>query len=96
MPNEKTTSKPKHPAKKKAGGDCPSASCSVLEFDLHTGTKRYSGTVNMPDWDETCTLPMMVNSLMVNLAKDCPEIHEADQMVFSCKLSKPNSQPSGR
>jgi hypothetical protein len=65
-----------------------------LEFDLHTGRKRYSGTVNVPDWDETCTLPMMVNSLMVNLAKDCPEIHEADQMVFSCKLSKPNRELS--
>ena len=68
------------------------ASCSVLEFDLHTGKKRYSGTVNVPNWDETCTLPMMVNSLMVNLAKDCPEIHEADQMVFNCKLSKPNEK----
>jgi hypothetical protein len=31
---------------------------------------------------------------MVNLAKDCPEIHEADQMVFNCKLSKPNRELS--
>lgn len=27
----KTTSKPKRPAKKKAGGDCPSATCSQLD-----------------------------------------------------------------
>lgn len=67
------------------------ASCSVLEFDLHTGKKRYEGTVKVPDYDETCTLPMMVNSLMVNLAKDCPEIHEATEMLFKCKLSKPNT-----
>jgi hypothetical protein len=84
----------KLPKQGRDGGSSP-ASCSVLEFDLYTGKKRYSGTVNVPDWDETCTLPMMVNSLMVNLAKDCPEIHEAYQMVFNCKLSKPNNQPSG-
>jgi hypothetical protein len=30
MPNEKTSSKPKRSAKKKAGGDCPSTPCSAF------------------------------------------------------------------
>jgi hypothetical protein len=45
MPNDKTSSNPKRPAKKKAGGDCPSASCSagwfivsvVMVKDIPTG-----------------------------------------------------------
>lgn len=32
MPNEKTKSTPKRPAKKKTGGDCPSAPCSPFVF----------------------------------------------------------------
>lgn len=87
MPNEKTKSKPKRPAKKKAGGDCSSAPCSVsLEFRVESGGKVYEGTVSVPDYDETCTLPMMINALMVNLARDCPQLHQGTEMTFVARL----------
>jgi hypothetical protein len=38
MTKKKTLPKPKHPAKKKAGGDCPSATCSAI--DLANGLRH--------------------------------------------------------
>jgi hypothetical protein len=59
---------------------------TVLNFKLEAGGKTYEGQVTIPDDDGTCTLPMMINSLMVNLARDCPEIHQARSVSFTASL----------
>lgn len=69
---------------------------SVLEFKLDAAGKVYEGTVEVPGGSGPCTLPMMINSLMVNLAKECPKLHEATECRFTAKMvSKPNAKSDG-
>lgn len=58
----------------------------ILEFDLNTGKRRFSGKITIPEGKEKVTLPMMINSLMIKLSDDHPEVHKATQMLFSCSL----------
>ena len=63
------------------------ATCSVsLEFRLESGGKVYEGTVKVPAGPEPLTLPMMINGLMVNLAKDCPQLHDETEMTFVARM----------
>ena len=59
---------------------------ATMEFRMDAGGKIYEGTLKVPPGKELCTLPMMVNSLMVNLAKDCPAIHDAHDINFTARL----------
>lgn len=74
------------PSRSKQAGKTAHPGSSVLDFKLNAGGKTYEGTVTVPPGPGTCTLPMMINSLMVNLAAEHPLIHEARAMKFTGRL----------
>jgi len=57
-----------------------------MEFRLDAGGIIYEGTLKIPPGKELCTLPMLVNSIVVILAKDFPAIHEAQDISFTARL----------
>ena len=65
---------------------------------MEAGGKTYEGTVTVVEdgSDGPVTLPMLVNTLMLNIAKDCPELHDVQRIKFAARISNPNTQPSGR
>lgn len=91
MKTDRTLKLIKKPANSRRSAGCAASACSVLEFKLDAGGKIYEGAMTVPDGPGPCTLPMMINALMVNLARDCPQLHDATECRFTGKLvSKPN------
>lgn len=70
----------------RSGGSSRTTRSVSLEFRLESGGKVYEGTVKVPAGPEPCTLPMMINGLMVNIARDCPQLHDETEMTFVARM----------
>lgn len=68
--------------RKKSTTDQPAA---ALKFALTADGKIYEGTLSVPAGEGPATLPMLVNSLIVNLADDHPAIHEAAEITLTAR-----------
>jgi len=76
MPKDKSSSKPKRPAKKKAGGDCPSAPCAPR----CEGYRRYGGafTLGPVRWEQCHNTATVLLTIEQNgeILKDSPACAE--------------------
>ena len=57
-----------------------------MNFQIIDGDRVYSGCLKVNEGAEPCTLPMMVNSLLIQVAEDHPEIHQAESIHITAKL----------
>lgn len=65
---------------------------SSIQFKLVADQKIYRGNLTLDDG--TASLPLMVNSLMVNLTRDYPDLHSARSLQISVKVTaKPKTKP---
>lgn len=83
---------PPHRRQRTAPESSGAGAGSALAFKLEAGGKTYEGTVTVVEdgSDGPVTLPMLVNTLMFNIAKDCPELHDVQRIRFTARISKPN------
>ncbi len=63
---------------------------------MEAGGKTYEGTVTVVEdgSDGPVTLPMLVHTLLRNIADDCPELHEAKRIKLTARICKPNRELS--
>lgn len=58
-----------------------------LVFELKVdGKTTYEGKMTVPDDDGTCTLPMMVNSIVREVADKHPQFHKAKSIQLVARL----------
>lgn len=59
---------------------------TVMAFKVKAGRVTYHGDFKVQNDDGTSTLPMMVHSLIKQLAESHPQIHNAQSMTITAAL----------